>query len=127
MLPISLIEAIYNADDFVSLNAANKDDIQFVEEKENYIFTMDLPGFTKENIELDVRNNCLSIKAKKENDYSKDAKFYLKGVKSNERSVRYHLPKNTMLAQISAKLENGLLRVEFLKKAEVQPQQITIK
>lgn len=129
MFPISsLFDAISNANTFPQFDfeLSYRDDVQLVEEKDKYIFTMELPGFQKENIQLDIKNNTISIQAEKKSEYSDDAKFYRRERLSNKKTASYSLPSDAIIEEALAKLENGLLRVEFSKKEEAKLKQITI-
>lgn len=104
----------------------SRGDIQFVEEKEDYTFTMDLPGFKKKEIVIDIKDNYLSIKAERKEDYSQDAKVHYRKSHSNKKSINYSLPNDILADKVFAKLEDGLLKVTFPKKAEAKSKQITI-
>jgi HSP20 family protein len=128
MFPISLINAISDNNFFpqAHLELSYRDDVQFVEEKDKYIFTMELPGFKKENIQLDIKDNTISVEAERKAEYSEDAKLYRRESSSSKKTASYHLPNDALTDKANAKLEDGLLKVEFAKKEEAKPKQITI-
>ena len=127
MFPVSL-RTVRDPDffDFFHFAPSTRNDVQFVEEKEKYTFTIDLPGFKKEDVNIDIQDDHLSIKAKRKQEHDKDAKFYHRTGNSSEKSVRYSLPKDILIDKVSAKLEDGLLSINLPKKAEAKPKQITI-
>lgn len=130
MLPIKLLFNEINDIDYFPRfidESVNQNEAQLVEENDKYILSIELPGFQKKHIQLDIKNNVISIQAEKESEYSKDAKFYQKLKSSNKRQVNYCLPKDAVSDSANAKLENGLLIVEFSKKQEAKAKQITIK
>jgi len=44
--------------------------VDMIEENDNLIIKIDIPGFSKKNIKLSIHGNVLSINAKKDNDVS---------------------------------------------------------
>jgi HSP20 family protein len=91
------------------------------------IINAELPGVTKENITLDVKENILTIKGerkaeeevRKENYYRKERCFGL-----FERA--FTLPSAIDPARITANFKEGVLRVEIPKPEEKKPKQIKI-
>ena len=131
MLPISLFNTISDVNQFLTFDFNDeffqKDRVQLVEEKDKYILVLEFPGFQKENIQLDIKENKISIQAEKKNKYSEDAKFYCRAKLSNKKKVSYRLPDDIISGSASAKLENGMLSVEFSKKEVIRPKKIAIQ
>ena len=73
------------------------------EDDENYSFEVDLPGFTKNDIKVDLKQNNLSLTAK--ND-------------SRERNKTVTLPQDIDGDKISASLKNGVLNITIPKKVK---------
>jgi len=73
------------------------------EDDENYSFEVDLPGFTKSDIKVDLKQNNLILTAK--ND-------------SRERNKTVTLPQDIDGDKISASLKNGVLNITIPKKVK---------
>lgn len=73
------------------------------EDDENYSFEVDLPGFTKNDIKVDLKQNNLILTAK--ND-------------SRERNKTVTLPQDIDGDKISASLKNGVLNITIPKKVK---------
>ena len=88
---------------------------------------MDLPGFKKEDVKVEVKDHTLSIEANRTQEYdeSKD-KIYRKERRALKRSEFYRLPDNVLENKIQAKVEDGVLRVYLPKKEESKPKLISI-
>lgn len=91
------------------------------------VINAELPGVTKENITLDVKENTLILKgerqideeARKENYYRMERCFG-----SFERA--FTLPATVDPEKISANFKDGILRIEIPKPEEKKPKQISI-
>jgi HSP20 family protein len=100
-----------------------------VNEKEDaFVVSADLPGIRKEDIDVSVNGNSLTISAelKKEKDETKDGKVL--------RSERYYGVATRSMsfgsdvdgAATKAKYENGVLELTLPKKASQQTRRLTI-
>ena len=99
---------------------AMKTDIR--ETKDSYILDVEMPGFDKEDISLDLDNGYLTIRAeKKEKDESgKEEHRYVR----KERSVscqRSYYVGDTEEESIKAKYDKGVLTVTLPKKEVEKP------
>ncbi len=98
------------------------------ETKDNYVFKVELPGFKKEDIEVEVKDNTLFIKGekkmeeevKKEN-YHRIERFY----GSFQRS--FVLPQNTVVDKIKANLKDGILEIKIPKSEKSKPKAIPVE
>jgi len=87
------------------------------EDRENYYVQLDVPGYTKKDIQVDVENETLTISGKLEGkDDSQEESF--------QRKV--NLGDQVESQKIKAKVSNGQLVVTLPRKAETQPRKITI-
>ena len=84
---------------------------QIKDKDDHYLVYLDLPGFLKENIEIEIVQDTLTVHATKtDKDINKEFK----------------LPKEVDREQVSAKIENGVLEVT-LKKHPVFKKTIQIE
>jgi HSP20 family protein len=87
---------------------------------------MNIPGFKKDDISIDVKDNCLTISATSKKEEEKKEE---KGKVVWHRRERYcgsyrrcfSLPKSVKPEDISASYEDGVLRVTAVKN-EIKPQ-----
>ena len=90
------------------------------EDDKNYMIEIDMPGVRKEDLEIGIKDNILSISAKRkrtvksENGDSKD-----EVVSSYEQSFNIST-KGIDIENISANLNNGVLMVALPKKEELK-------
>ncbi len=90
------------------------------DEEKQYTVEAELPGLSKEDISLEMDEESLVIKADKETSTEDKGEGYVRrerGKMSFYRQV--HLPSDVDVAQASAKLEDGVLRIVLPKKEKV--------
>lgn len=90
------------------------------EKKDKYIIDMDLPGYEKEDIKLQIQDGYLTVHAnmnREEKDEEK-GKFVRKERYSGECSRSFYVGDNITENEIKAKFKNGTLTIEVPKKEE---------
>jgi HSP20 family protein len=86
-----------------------------------YILDAELPGFNKEDINIDYSNNVLTIAANKETtNEEKDEKegTYIRRERSSQSFSRQFLVEHIKHEDIDASFENGVLTVTMPKAAD---------
>ena len=112
-------------------NHLMKTDIR--EKKDKYLIDIDLPGFEKENINIELNNGYLEISAKvdKEENHSDEEKFVRKERFFGECSRSFYVGEQVEEEDIQAEFKNGTLKIEIPKKEEQkklpEKKQIAIK
>ena len=102
-----------------------------IHEKDNeYKIKAELPGVKKEDLEIDIDKNHVSISAKKQEEHVEDTKSCRKSeFKYGDFSRVIYFPQEINIEKTKAKLENGILCInapklqknnEQTKKLEVQ-------
>jgi HSP20 family molecular chaperone IbpA len=93
-----------------------------VKEKDGkYIMEMDIPGYDKNNVSMNLEKGCLTVEAnKEENKDEKDDKgnFIRQERYSGSCSRSFYVGENIKPEDIKAKFENGILHIEFPKPDE---------
>ncbi|MBQ9181826.1 MAG: Hsp20/alpha crystallin family protein [Bacilli bacterium] len=103
------------------------------EKKDEYVIDIDLPGFSKENINLSLKNGYLDVSAKVEqnNDDEEESKFVRRERFYGECSRSFYVGDDITEEDINAEFKNGILKIEIPKKEEVkkldETKQIEIK
>lgn len=90
------------------------------EKKDKYIIDIDLPGYEKEGIKLDIQEGYLTVHAsvnKEEKDEEK-GKFVRKERYVGECSRSFYVGKEVTEEDIRAKFKNGTLSIEVPRKEE---------
>ena len=82
-------------------------------EKENeYSVKAELPGVKKEDLDIDIDKNHITINAKKEEEQKEDTKGYRKSeFRYGEFSRTVYFPQEIDVEKTNAKLEHGILKI----------------
>jgi HSP20 family protein len=84
-----------------------------IETDDTIIIRIDLAGVKKENIEINLTDTKLKVKAEFEDEHLEDVMGYNRRPTLIRRTVRF--PKKVFAEEADAKFENGLLTVEVPK------------
>jgi HSP20 family protein len=97
-------------------------------EKKELVIKAELPDLNKEDIEVTVENNTLTIKGEKKMDPAvKDDQYHRieRGYGTFSRS--FSLPPTVDTAKVAADYKNGVLTIALQMKEEAKPKQIQVK
>ncbi|KAH9474407.1 Small heat shock protein C4 [Psilocybe cubensis] len=97
-------------------------------EKNLVTATFELPGLVKENVNIDVHDNRLTVAAesKQASEYQENG-YAVRERQYGKFSRTLQLPKGIKSEEIKANMENGILTVTFPKSSpELAPKKITI-
>ncbi|MCI6023234.1 MAG: Hsp20/alpha crystallin family protein [Candidatus Faecivivens sp.] len=100
-----------------------------VREKDgNYEVFVDLPGFKKEDVTLNLENGYLTITAEKglEKDEDEKGSYVRKERWSGSCSRSFYLGDGVRAEDIKAKMEDGILTLTFPKEVKKLPEKNTI-
>lgn len=116
-----LIPKLYFDDSISSfLDGDNKMKCDIYEKDNKYFVEMDLPGFNKNEINIECEKGNLLIKAKKEEklDQDDDRNYIRRERVYNEYSRSFYLG-DIIEDEISAKFDGGTLTIVIPKKQEI--------
>ena len=99
-------------------NSIMKTDIK--EKKDKYVIEMDLPGYEKENISLDLKDGYLEVTAKVEKveENNENEQFIHKERYYGHCSRSFYVGDQITEEDINAEFKNGTLRISIPKKEE---------
>ena len=89
---------------------------------DKFVLEAELPGFQKEDIDIHVEGNTLTISAqhKEESEEKKEGKFVRRERKYGSFTRSFDIS-DIDQAKINASYDNGILSVELPKQVEVVP------
>lgn len=97
------------------------------ETESDYVLKMEVPGFKKNDMQIEFKEGILSVKGEGQEDTPQGAEYH--------RSERHHgsffrsfrFPGNVDGKKINAKLKDGILELKIAKPENEKPKQIEVK
>ncbi|KAI8972609.1 HSP20-like chaperone [Trametes punicea] len=104
-------------------------DLHEDQEKNLVTATFELPGLTKENVQIDVKDNVLTVAGESTLSNERDEKGYtVRERRYGKFSRSLPLPQGIKPEEIKASMNNGVLTVTFPRTTpELAPKRITIQ
>ncbi|MGE5609643.1 MAG: Hsp20/alpha crystallin family protein [Bacillota bacterium] len=98
------------------------------EDADHIYVEADLPGFKKDDVDISLENNTLTISAQKKKEEQKQQKGdYLLRERQYEQFTRsFTLPPGIDEQNVDAKLDNGCLFITLNKRPEAKPHKIQV-
>jgi HSP20 family protein len=95
--------------------------VNIVDNKDDFSVSVAVPGMKKEDFNIDVNGNMLTISCEKEeNKEQKEAKFTRKEYNYSSFSRSFTLPDEVNKEKINARYEDGVLNLSLPKKEEAK-------
>lgn len=115
---------IYDRDDATWLPAVNVE-----ETRDELVLTAELPGMRREDVEIEMENNVLTIRGQKEEtrEESEERRYHVWERRHGTFQRSFSLPRTVAADEISARFENGILHVHMPKAQEAKGRKIEIR
>lgn len=113
-----LFDDFFRGDDFFTRREQSLMKTDIREKDDKYIIEMDLPGYEKENINLELKEGYLTVSAKVERETENDEKerYVHKERFYGECSRSFYVGEDVTEQDIRAEFKNGILKVNIPKK-----------
>lgn len=86
------------------------------ETEDQYLLTIDLPGFKKENIQVTVENDCLTIAAHADAEKQENARYLRRERYAGSLKRAFYVGEGVEQGDIKAQFQNGVLRLTIPKQ-----------
>ena len=97
--------------------------VELHEHENEYCVNAELPGVSKDNLDIDLDKNHITINAKKEEEKEENESHYRKSeFRYGEFSRTVYFPKEIDTDKTTAKLEHGILKIHAPKKEQEKEQ-----
>jgi len=96
------------------------------EEKGNVILKMEMPGVTKENLDIKIDNDILIIHGKKNVLHAEKANFIIREIRDGDYYQEYTIDNTIDRNKIDAALEKGVLTLTLSLKESEKPRKIQV-
>ncbi len=102
--------------------------VDIFEEKDELVLKAELPGMKKEDIEVRIENNVLTLQGeRKRESETKEDGYYRSERAYGTFSRSFSLPTSLDTSKIGAEYKDGILTVSLPKAEEAKPKQIDVK
>jgi HSP20 family protein len=102
--------------------------VDVLEEPEALVLRAELPGVKREDIDVSVDANVLTLKGERKLEVEESKRRYHRIERSYGTFVRqFQLPSNVDASTIDAQLADGVLTLRITKKQELKPRKIDVK
>ena len=99
-----------------------------VEEENRYLVRAELPGLTRDDIEITYQDGILTLKGeKKVSEEKKNGRYFLRERFEGKFGRNLQLPEKVDVDKIEASFSNGILELVLPFTPEAQPRKIEIK
>ncbi len=105
---------------------AQADGAEVVEQDDAWLLSMDLPGFSKADVNVTVKDDVFTLEAHRDTAVPEGARAVHRERRAMELQRSWRLPQRADAAGIRAELADGVLTVTIPKRAEVRSRQISI-
>lgn len=86
------------------------------EDDKSYLLEVDLPGYSKDDIKIDITDGYLTINAKVEKENNDDSKNYVRRERfTGEVSRSFYVGEDIKEDEVKASFKNGILTLEVPK------------
>jgi HSP20 family protein len=102
--------------------------IEVYEEKDDVVVKAELPGMRKEDLEVNISDNFLTIKGEKKKEEEVEEKGYYYSERSYGSFTRtVEIPKDIQPDKVRASFKDGVLEVRLPKTEEAKRKEVKIK
>jgi HSP20 family protein len=108
-------------------NAGWMPSVDILETPDSLLFRAELPGMTKEDVDLTLENSTLTLKGERKFERDEEREAYHRierGYGAFSRS--FSLPANVRTEGVKATFDNGVLTIELPKADEAKPRRVEI-
>lgn len=114
----SIFEDFFNESMFPVFGNQRQMKVDIREDEKNYIIEAELPGCDKDEINLEVDENVLTISVNRNEEINEEQKNYIRKERYSSSMTRSFAVDNIVPEKTTAKFENGVLTVTLPKKEE---------
>ncbi len=95
------------------------------ENEDYYLISLEIPGVNRENLEIIINDDKLTVTGKIQSGKNEDNFKYVEFKKSDYERT-FQIGNEIDRNKIEAKLENGILELKLSKSENIKPKKITV-
>ncbi len=101
--------------------------VDILESENSFTIFLNLPGVKKEDLNIKLEENLLTVTGKVNPSIPENSKYILRERRTGDFRRHFRISDAVLTDNIEAKFENGVLEIVLPKSPEKQPKSITIK
>lgn len=114
---VDLFDGLFN-DNYITKSTYSSLKYDVINDDKNYLLELSLPGFKKEDVNINVENDVLTIKGeRKKND---KLNYQYNGTFFGEFEKSFDLPEDILNDKIEASFNNGILSISIPKNEKAR-------
>ena len=101
--------------------------LDVVEEQDNFLVKIDLPGLSKDDVSVTIQDNFLTVKGERKHEVEKkEANFHHRERVYGSFARTIELPTRVDAGKVAATFRDGVLQVALPKSEEAKPKEIKV-
>ena len=101
--------------------------VDIYDNEDNFVIKAELPGVSKKDIEIDIKDRVLTLKGERSADNEvKEDNYYRRERTYGRFEKSFTLPANVDPDKIKADYSDGVLKIEVPKPEDQKPKQVTV-
>lgn len=112
----NFIDSFFNSDFFPSTLSTGQMKVDIKENDKEYILEAELPGINKDEINIELRDDMLTISVERNEQIEETKDNYIRRERRYGSQSRSFYIENVKTEKIKAKFENGILSISLPKK-----------
>jgi len=102
--------------------------VELVEADGEFVLTAEIPGMSKENVDISVEDNVLTLKGEKKFEHEEERdRMHIRERRYGTFERMFTLPRNVDAGKIKAEYREGVVEIHMPKAPEAQGRRIEIK
>ena len=102
--------------------------VNILETENDYRLTFEIPGMTKEDINVSIKENVLTVSGeRKDVELSENQRYLYRELTAGKFSRAFTLPETVDTEKVSADYKQGLLTITLAKQEAAKPKEIEVK
>lgn len=102
--------------------------VELVEADEEFVLTAEIPGMTKENVEISIEDNVLTLKGEKKYEHEEEKeRLHIRERRYGAFQRSFTLPRNVDAGKVKAEYGDGVVAIHMPKAPEAKGRRIEIK
>ena len=102
--------------------------VELVEADGEFVLTAEIPGMTKEDVDVSIEDNVLTLKGEKKLEHEEEReRMHIRERRYGAFERSFTLPRNVEAGKVKAEYKDGIVEIHMPKAPEAKGRRIEIK